>query len=193
MVGAAPVVGRWLWMLADARQRTLRSLRDLPDEAVDWEAPEGGNSIGTLLAHLAAIEMDWLFSEVQEAALPPAILALLPPDVRDPDGRLVAVHGMPLAVHLDRLAQTRAVLVKALQGMTTAELRRLRHLPEMEVTPEWVLHHLLQHEAEHRGELGVIRAHAEQALGSPLDERAAARTQLLRKPVGPAAPNDAVG
>lgn len=124
----------------------------------------GGNSIGTLLAHLAAIEMDWLYSEVQQTTIPADILALLPPEVRDPDGRLVAVPGVPLAVHLDRLAQTRTVLVEVFQGMATAELRRVRHLPEMTVSPEWVLYHLLQHEVEHRGELGMVRLRAELTL-----------------------------
>jgi hypothetical protein len=109
--------------------------------------------------------MDYLYSEVQEAELPSTILDLLPPDVRTPDGRLMAVPGLPLAVHVDRLAQTRAVLVEVIQGMSTADLRRVRHLAGADVTPEWVFHHLLQHEAEHRGELGVIRFRAEQAIG----------------------------
>ena len=162
--GTAPQVGRWLWMLADARRRTLRSLDGLAPSTVDWVAPEGGNSIGTLLAHLAAIEMDWLYSEVQEQAIPPAVLTLLPADVRDADGRLTVVLGLPLEDHLDRLARTRAVLVDVVRSMRVAELRRVRHVPNADVTPEWVFHHLLQHEAEHRGELGMVRTRAEPAL-----------------------------
>jgi uncharacterized damage-inducible protein DinB len=30
----------------------------------------------------------------------------------------------------------------------------MRIFPQYEVSPEWVLHHLSQHEAEHRGEIG---------------------------------------
>jgi uncharacterized damage-inducible protein DinB len=33
--------------------------------------------------------------------------------------------------------------------------------PPYDVTPEWVLHHLMQHEAEHRSQIGAPRARAQ--------------------------------
>jgi uncharacterized damage-inducible protein DinB len=39
----------------------------------------------------------------------------------------------------------------------------VRSLAEYDVTPEWVLHHMMQHEAEHRGQIGALRAGAEAA------------------------------
>ena len=83
-----------------------------------------------------------------------------PPDVRDAGGRLVAVGGLPLDAHLRRLDATRAVLIDRLRPMDAADLRRPRRLERYDVTPEWVLHHLLQHEAEHRGQIARIRAAA---------------------------------
>jgi uncharacterized damage-inducible protein DinB len=44
------------------------------------------------------------------------------------------------------------------------EFRRIRSLAEYGVTPEWVLHHLMQHEAEHRSQIGALRIAAERAL-----------------------------
>ena len=41
--------------------------------------------------------------------------------------------------------------------MTLDEFRRPRSLPQYDVTPEWVLHHLTQHEAEHRGHIQGLR------------------------------------
>ena len=35
---------------------------------------------------------------------------------------------------------------------------RVRSLPDYDVTPEWVLNHLVQHEAEHRAEIAITRA-----------------------------------
>jgi uncharacterized damage-inducible protein DinB len=49
--------------------------------------------------------------------------------------------------------------------MTLQDFRRPRQLPEYDVTPEWILHHLMQHEAEHRGEMGILRTRAEKSLG----------------------------
>jgi hypothetical protein len=68
--GSAPEVGRWLWVLEDTRQLTLESLEGLSPAALDWLPPHGGNSIGTILYHIAAIEMDWLYAEVLEEPEP---------------------------------------------------------------------------------------------------------------------------
>ena len=181
--GPAPDIGRWLWALGDGRQRPLARLAGLAPALVEWPAPEGGNSIGTLLGHVAAMEMDWLYSDVLEQPLPPAVRALLPPDVRDAQGRLLAVVGATLAAQCERLAATRAVLLAVYQSMSVAEFRRVRQLPHYDVTPEWVLYHLLQHEAEHGGELGMVRARAEHALGGgPGRGPLAAALRILCRP-----------
>jgi len=50
------------------------------------------------------------------------------------------------------------MLVDALVTMSLSEFRRVRHLDDYDVTPEWVIHHLLQHEAGHRGQ-GIEGSH----------------------------------
>jgi uncharacterized damage-inducible protein DinB len=161
--GYAPDVGRWLWALGDTRAETERILAGLAQPALDWAPPEGGDSIGSLLYHIALIEMDWLYTEVLEdrESWPPDLRALFPLDARDTEGRLSGVVGESLATHLDRLRRVRARLLGAFRGMGSEEFRRARRLPRYDVTPEWVLHHLIQHEAEHRGHVGLLRARAE--------------------------------
>ena len=83
--------------------------------------------------------------------------------VRDTDGRLVTPAGETLVDHLRRLDATRAFTLVAFDGMTAAEFRRLRTSGVHAVTPEWIVHHLAQHEAEHRGQIAAVRAAAEQA------------------------------
>ncbi len=63
-----------------------------------------------------------------------------------------------------RLKTVRARLLQVFQGMSLPDFRRARQLPEYDVTPEWVLHHLMQHEAEHRGQIGTLRDMAQHAL-----------------------------
>jgi uncharacterized damage-inducible protein DinB len=158
--GHDPVVGLWLAALEESRGRTKKAVDGLDPRALDWTGAGFPNSIGSLLAHVAAIEMDWLFSEILEREIPADVLALLPADVRDAGGRLVPVVGLPLAEHLRRLDATRAALLARLRPMDAADLRRPRRLERYDVTPEWVLHHLLQHEAEHRGQVARIRGAA---------------------------------
>jgi len=162
--GVAPEIAPWLWALGDARRRTLDGLAGLSPATLDRTPPAGGNSIGTLLYHIALIEADWLLAEVLELSeFPPEVLDLFPLDVRDVGGQLTPCVGLDLAAHLARLDATRARLLATFRTMALDEFRRTRQLPAYDVTPEWVLHHLLQHEAEHRGEIGLIRALAKQA------------------------------
>lgn len=161
-----PVVGIWLSALQDTRQRTLNSLEGLNDQLINWLPSGSTNSIGTLLYHVAAVEMSWLHEEILEGKpFPPEIDALMKYDVREQEGRLTSVITEPLDAHLERLMKCRLAFLVALQDMSVDEFRRPRRMENYEVTPEWVVHHLMQHEAEHRGQIGEIRGTAERALG----------------------------
>jgi uncharacterized damage-inducible protein DinB len=164
--GYAPEIGRWLWALQDGRQLTKEALAGLNPQAVDWVPPAGGNSIGTLLYHLALIEADWLCVEVlEQEAYPAEVTTLLPYAARDERGCLTELPGGDLDAHLRRLDAIRDLVLAAFRGMSVEEFRRVRHLAAYDVTPEWVVHHLLQHEAEHRGEIALLRALAGRAAG----------------------------
>lgn len=155
--GYDPQVGLALAMLEETRQRTRAHLDGLADADLDWAPAPGCNSIATVLYHLAVIEADWLYTEILETAYPPEAAALFPRDVRDADDLLTAAKGETLAQLTARLDAVRGRFLDALRGMSAAEFRRVRSLPDYDVTPEYVLHHLMQHEAEHRGEMGVLR------------------------------------
>jgi uncharacterized damage-inducible protein DinB len=148
-----PKIGRALWHLEAARGRLKGTLAGLDETLLDWEPYPGGNSIGTLLYHIAAIELDWLYCEVLEADFPPAVEALLPYPVRDETGRLFVVTAVSLTNHLHRLDTARQILLNVYAKLTLADFRRARELPRYHVTPEWVLFHLTQHETEHRGQM----------------------------------------
>jgi uncharacterized damage-inducible protein DinB len=164
-----PNVARALWALEDARRRTLRAVAGLPDAGLEWALPTGGHTIGTFLYHVAATEMEWICLDlVGERGFAGPVVPLLDRGVRDVEGRLVPVRGETLADHLHRLAATRAYSLTALRGMSAREFRRPRPmaLEARTVTPEWVVHHLAQHEAEHRGQIVQIRRSVERR-GSP--------------------------
>ena len=159
LAGYEPEIGQALWMLEDTRRRTLKTLDGLDPAALDWMPSGGHNTIGALLYHIAVIEADWLYVEVLETAFPSEIEALFPYAVRDDAQLLSAVRGVPLDEHLARLAAVRRALLTAFQNMRLEEFQRVRHFPDQyDVTPAWVLHHLMQHEAEHRGQIGELRS-----------------------------------
>ncbi|WP_409293059.1 DinB family protein [Peribacillus sp. SCS-37] len=49
-------IGELFWMLEHVRETTLQELTDLQPEELDYTIESGGNSIGALLFHIAAIE-----------------------------------------------------------------------------------------------------------------------------------------
>jgi uncharacterized damage-inducible protein DinB len=154
---APPEVARWIAALEDCRRRTREALEEVSPGDLDRPGAVSGNAIGTLLYHIAAIEADWLFTEILEGGKPfPE--DLFPHDVRDDGGRLTEVANLTMADHLNRLASVRALVLRELSGMTPDEFHRVRSLPDYDVAPDWVLHHLMQHEAEHRAQIVELMA-----------------------------------
>ena len=159
-----PVVARWIWQLADARRLTLEKLTGISDTTLLWRPDAEANAIGTLLYHIVLIELDWLYVEILERPdyiSDAAIAMLLPYPDRDKTGRLTVIEGETVQAHLDRMAAARQLLYDALRPMAAEEFYRKRELENYDVTPEWVVYHLIQHETEHRGEIAELRRQAE--------------------------------
>jgi uncharacterized damage-inducible protein DinB len=153
--------GLLLAALEDGRRRTLRELETVDDRMLG--SRPGAlplHSIGQLLYHVALIEADWILSEIQELA-PPAwpewVAAEFPIDVRDEEGTLSDVPPEPMERALRRLARVRSHALAVIGGIDDVELHRVRALPPYDVTPAWAIHHLVQHEAEHRAHIALIR------------------------------------
>ena len=155
-----PEVGRWLSAMEDARRDTLKELDGVPDEAVDWRPDGAHNTIGTLLYHIATVEAGWLLIDIlgpEGEPWMPRARELLPVDDRDVDGRLMVVEGESLQQHLDRLAAVRELFLELMRPLTNEEFHRIRVRDEYDVAADWTVHHLLQHEAEHRAQIAALR------------------------------------
>jgi uncharacterized damage-inducible protein DinB len=155
-----PDLGRWLWAMEDTRARTKSAVEGVSQEDLDSTVPGVENSIGTLLYHIALIEADYLCDDIlgMEDYFEDLRLLLQIPD-RDDQGQLFGVTGVPLAEHLTRLDIVRTRLLEVMSSMTVEQFRRARSLPQSsyDISPEWTLHHLMQHEGEHRGQIMAIR------------------------------------
>lgn len=162
LAGYEPEVGRWLWTLEDVRRRLKHDISGLSASVLDWVAPYGANSIGTHLYHIAVTEIDWLYRIVPRPR-PDALHTLLPHSVRTEEGRLVPVLGIPFVEHVQRLDLTRAHLLEHFRHVGRDEFRRSHAHPEYDLTPEWVLCHLVDHEARHWGQILALKSAADRA------------------------------
>jgi len=156
-------IGSWLWAMEEVRRKTLRLVQALDQATLDWQGPDGhDNAIGTLLYHIAMVEMSWLFEDLRQEEFPPSVQTYFPHPMRTEKKRLTPVLGDPLDVHLDRLSHSRSVFLEAMRGMTLDQWERLRSPDDVdyEVTPAWAVFHLVEHEAGHAYQISTIQGRA---------------------------------
>lgn len=99
-------------MMEDTRHRTLQAVDGLPTEHIDLIPNGGDNSVGSLLYHVAAIEVDWLYADILRQPYPGWMSRLFPDDVRTDDGELTAAGGSSLDGQIARLAAVRQHLLE---------------------------------------------------------------------------------
>jgi uncharacterized damage-inducible protein DinB len=157
LAGYASPVGYAIGCLEEERQRSREAVEGLTVKELDTQVEAFANSIGSLLYHIALIELDWLYCEVLEQEIPERFRAVFPHDVRDENGKLSVVTGISLAAHLERLELVRQTLRDELIDLTRDDFYRLRSFEAYEVNPAWVLYHLLEHEAKHGEQVKHIR------------------------------------
>jgi len=160
-----PLVARYLAMLADCRSLTIESIKSVRGDTLYWRRDDFDSNISDLLYHIALVEADWLFVDVLGKTIPPDLSRYLSYEDRDASGRLIHIGTEELEASLVRLERVRAALNGVFASMDLAEFRRLRKSESREVSAEWVLHHLLQHEAEHRGQINLLKRLGDEATG----------------------------
>ncbi len=167
--GFSPRLGRMLAALDDLREETVALVSDLDARSVSWVPFEGGNSIGTLLTHVAEAEAFWVLERVGGRPLSRERRELYRMDtygtVNAPQAPQAPVSFM-LSLLADLRIETREILASLRDD--DLEGRRTWVDPadpeEREVfTVGWILLHLLGHEAHHQGQIAMIR----RMLGNP--------------------------
>ncbi|NJM07868.1 cytochrome P450 [Candidatus Gracilibacteria bacterium] len=178
-----PALAPWVWALEDTRERTLRLVAEIDQARLDWIAPESGLSIGTLLYHIAAIELSYLYEDMLELGWAPELEPLLLYPIRDEQGKLWTVRDESLQTHCARLTASRALLLNVLSTMSAVEWRRPRPIETYTITPEWAVYHMMQHEAEHRGQIGELCQRAPRGQSSPIATLPATRRAAVQAPL----------
>ena len=164
VAGYSPQIGRYVAQMTEVREDLLHELAALPVAQLDWHPDAQTESIGTLLLHLDAVEWSWLHEDVlgmPSDAYPGNWHEAMPIRVGVPQ-----VQGRPLEAYLSQLAATRARTLEILRGWTDADLTRrvgeAEPEPGMErhstlYTIDWIIWHIIEHEATHVGQVELLR------------------------------------
>ena len=164
VAGYSPHIGRYVAQMTQVREDLLHELDGLTTAQLDWRPNDQTESIGTLLLHLDSVEWSWIYQDIfgaEDDAYPGSWAEAMPIRMEVPQ-----VQGRPLAAYLDHLAAGRARTLEILRGFTDADLAR--QVGEAEPPPgreprstlytiDWIIWHIIRHEATHVGQVELLR------------------------------------
>jgi uncharacterized damage-inducible protein DinB len=164
-VSCDPIIETALEALDDARLRTLREMSGIKEEWLYLVPPMGHNTIGTILAHMPITERNWLYEMLLRVEPHADIQAIVPQADRDETGmRLKRQEGASLDDYRAWMRIIREKFVEIYRAMSVEEYRRTHEYVAWNgvieyTSAEKILYHLINHEAEHRGEMVMITEH----------------------------------
>ena len=155
--GYTPAIGRLVGMLTYARDTTLDAVKGLSTAQLDHLHDDGSNSIGALLAHIAAVEHAYQILTFHDRRLTPVEEASSEPAIKlGAEGRRL-LRGNPLEHYVNDLSEVRRVTLEHLAARDDAWLERaLVAAPAMNAHFAWF--HVAEDEISHRGQIRWLRA-----------------------------------
>lgn len=163
-----PVIARFAEGLFD-QHRQLEAILARPGLDFEWQPAPGRNSIGMLVAHNAIAEAWWLDvmprgleADAEIDARLRACVGLAADDdgmpAKPDGGHPAALRGWPRARYVELLERTRACTRAALATWRDADLDAKLRSRRREVARGWILYHVLEHFAQHTGQVSLLAA-----------------------------------
>ncbi len=151
----SPRISLWFSMMREVRKRLLKKLEPLSDEEIDYTPDERKiETIGTLLLHIAGVEWGWIFQDLDGKEMDfekwKHGFALLP------NVDLPQLKGKGKEFYLNRLSEVREEVDQRLKRLQDDDLDRIVTFEGEEHSIEWILFHLVEHEAMHVGQISVL-------------------------------------
>jgi uncharacterized damage-inducible protein DinB len=137
----------YLRNLEELHEDLLRTVKDLPQEALDWSPVSGGNSFNVIITHVAGAEKYWLGDVIAGV-----------PSGRDRNSEF-KVKQLNYDELDSRLKSALEYADGVLESLNLNEFETTRILPRdnSEITVAWALEHTLKHTAIHLGHAQITR------------------------------------
>jgi uncharacterized damage-inducible protein DinB len=158
--GVAPGIGLHLSGMEEVREQLREAVCDLPDEELARRAVPDTHSIGALVLHIGEAEWWWMQCVISGHELTdedrrhPAWDVLVEPEA-------FARRGYSAQYCLDVIDAIRGETRRLLASFGDDDLDRIygyaRDGRNIEVSLRWVLHHLTDHEAQHKGQILMLK------------------------------------
>lgn len=156
-------LGRMLHALEGLREETIGLTSDLDADSLARIPFQGGNSIGTLLVHIAEAEAFWILERIGGRPLSRERREIYRMDQFGQPGAPQARRA-PVSFFLGLLADLRVETREVVSSLRDGDLEGRRtwvdpaNPDEREVfTVGWILTHLYGHESHHQGQIAMTR------------------------------------
>ncbi|HUE81885.1 MAG TPA: DUF664 domain-containing protein [Pyrinomonadaceae bacterium] len=158
--GVTPGIGFYLAGMEEVRGQLPEIVQGMSAVEIRQRAVPGAHSIGALILHIAEAEWWWLQCVVSGHKLTAEDRQSPYWDVlKDPDG--FAAKGFSVEFCLGEAARIRVQTRAVLAGFSDEDLERVfsfeRRGVAHEHTLRWILHHLIDHEAQHKGQILMLK------------------------------------
>jgi uncharacterized damage-inducible protein DinB len=148
----------FLEMLDKTRSTTLRKIKNMPVEELDWQYKPGWNTIGALLSHTAALEHYFRIEFVEGRKLIPAEEEKWLPALDLGHHVPTLIRGLPVAFYQDAFAESRRLFLESFKKMDFDSFtRRIEgYDPQEGCNLAWVLYHMIEDEIRHCGQIALL-------------------------------------
>ena len=154
-----PTIHYLLSMLEDSRNVTLKAIRDISQEELNWQPFEGWNTIGALLLHTHSVNEVLRIKYVENRILTAEETKTHHANVTLGEHLPKVLADHPLDFYLKKLEASRERLVNAVSALDQETFYKVRkgYDPENGCNLAWVLYHIVEDELNHKGQIMLIR------------------------------------
>jgi uncharacterized damage-inducible protein DinB len=158
--GLSTGIGYYLSGMEEVRRQVIVAVKDIPDDLIGKPAFLGAHSIGGLVLHIGEAEWFWMQMVVSGHQLTEEDKKAPYWDVlEDVDG--VMRNGYTTGFCLQEIEKIRNQTRDLLFSCNDKDLERIINFERNDETTEyslrWILHHLIDHESQHKGQILMLK------------------------------------
>ena len=158
--GLATNIGYYLSGMEEVRGQVIAAVKTVPDDLIGKPAFLGAHSIGGLVLHIGEAEWFWMKMVVSGQELTDDVKNAPYWDILD-DLERVARNGYTAEFCLSEIEKIRNQTRDVLFSYNDKDLERIitfeRRGQATEYNLRYILHHLIDHEAQHKGQIFMLK------------------------------------
>lgn len=158
--GVTPAIGFYLAGMEEVREQLCESIAGLSDEQIGRPAIPGAHALGALVLHIGEAEWYWMQMVVSGHKLNDEDRQAACWDVLDDPAAFLA-KGYSAEFCLNEIKKIRGQTIDKLSSFNDSDLERIfsieRRGEKREQSLRWILHHLIDHEAQHKGQILMLK------------------------------------